>query len=95
MKLSELQNGQIVRCREGVHSLTGIEPIWGEWADKKLYVDRRDKPLAKKYHRQTRAPNVGDILILTVGGAEFSQGDFDNGIFNCEDYLLEIEGVIE
>lgn len=97
LKISELKNGQIVRYRIGHHT-DGPAPIWGPWIKGPVYVARRERPLAKKLHSRTRAPNVGDILTLCPTGvvcAEFSQGDFDPAFntFNSEDWLFEIEGL--
>jgi len=95
MTLAELQDGQVVRYRHGRAGRTEVE--WGAWESGPIYVRRREKALARRYHRQTNAPNAGDIItIATTGfGAEYSQGDYspEHNTFNTEDYYFQIEGL--
>ena len=97
LKLGDLTNGQTVRYRIGKHT-SGPGPSWGPWIDDAIYVSRRETPLPESMCSRSDAPNVGDILTIRPRAgecAEFSQGDFDPqfGTFNCEDWLLEIEGL--
>jgi len=97
LKLGDLTNGQTVRYRIGKHT-SGPGPAWGPWIDDAIYVSRRETPLPKSMRSRSDAPNVGDILTIRPSAgecADFSQRDFDPqfGTFNCEDWLLEIEGL--
>lgn len=89
----ELQNNQRVKYRIGKHGEHSIN--WGEWKSGNLYVARRVLPIKRVKFSFT--PNLGDIITLTIRNencAEFSQQDFnEDGVFNCEEWNLEIEGL--
>jgi len=95
MKLSSLQNNQIVKYRIGRAGPT--EVIWGKWTIASLYVARRQQDLPAKLRNKCKYWKAGDITTLTTVEdvcAEFNQNDFcDDGIFNAEDWYLEIDGL--
>ncbi len=96
MRLQNLTNGMRVRCRIGKHGEQA--PVWEPWAELELYVCRRLADLPKRQRRSNSAWQAGSIITLIPKGvvcAEFGQGDFDNGVFNCEEWLFEIEGLTE
>lgn len=80
MKLSNLRIGDVVKCRMG-RSCSRHPIEWEEWQDKPIY---------------------GIVINITVNGtAEYdpnhdyipSQEGYPNGFLQCEDWLLEIEGL--
>ena len=81
MKISELQDGQVVRSRVGKHG--DHAPDWQEWGDHTLYVQR------------TKTGEICTITLRDINWAEFDPrtGDFYDGLFSAEEYLLEIEGL--
>lgn len=86
MKLSELFDNQIVKYRIGRAGPNNV--IWEEWTIGPIYVQRR----AIQYKNYP----AGEIVTLTTINdvtAEYSEDDFFEGIFNCEDYYLEIFGL--
>lgn len=94
MKLADLKDGQTLTVRygrAGEHA-----PNWGPWHDSKIFLRRRETPLPKRLHNRSNAPNVGDILTLTLDSwAEYGQGDYcGDGVFVVEDYYLEIKDLI-
>lgn len=82
MKISELQDNQYVKVRTG---FPGVEDVnWESWEDGILYVqnDRQGKPFL--------------IGLRHKNWCEYSVPyDFDNGIFLCENYYMQIEGLDE
>ena len=80
MKIAELVNGQVVRSRVGRYSDWNSEPIWQPWGDFVLFVQKNKK---------------NEITIISIGAddCEYSPSDFDHGVFECEGYYLEIEGL--
>ncbi len=81
MKLNDLQNGQIVRCRTGRAGRHAVQ--WGDWRQAELYVQRH--------------PKTGNVLIVTPKDevwAEAGPNDLcEDGILLVEDYYLQIEGL--
>lgn len=85
MKISDLENQQVVKYRLGKHT-NGISPDWQQWKQGPMYVQRH--------------PITNKVLIVTPQDeccAEFSPEDFcsDWKQFSCEEYLMEIEGVTQ
>ena len=81
MTLKDLQNGQKVRCRRG---RAGPEDVdWGPWEWHTLYVQRK----------QNGDPFI--IALANVAWAEYRPDDysFHYGVFECEEYYLEIENL--
>ena len=97
MKINDLQNGMAVKCRIG--RLGREAPKWEEWTTVDLYVQRRQSDLPKCYRSQ--CPHYwhkDDICLVALqlpGTAEYRPEDFQNGIFVCEDYCFEIDGLQE
>lgn len=94
MKMSELQNGQIVRYRLGKAGETNV--TWEPWKDGPIYISRRETELQQRYRRNARGTEwqTGAIITLTPlddSWAEYGQDDFSQGVFTCEDYYMEIE----
>lgn len=93
MTTADLQHGQLVRCRLGRHGREAID--WHPWREGRLYLQRRTV-LPRGAHR--RGLKLNDILTLTIEGcswAEYSQQDYvGGGVFNAEDYNLQIEGLV-
>lgn len=86
MKISELQDGQIVTLRTGRAGRHAVE--WGMWRPATLYIQRNKKG------------EVVVIAIKSEGWAEYSPRDWNppfdgnpHGTFVAEDYYMEIEGV--
>jgi hypothetical protein len=97
MTLSDLHNGQQVRYRLGLHT-RGIAPDWSEWQTGELYIYRRLADLPPSVRKRTRLWHAGDLLTVSIRSEapEFSGEDFDPTyrVFNCEENLLEIEGLV-
>jgi hypothetical protein len=96
LKLSELQNDQVVCARWGRYVEGRDTPKWGSWTDVRLYVQR--------VRPQTQARGqAGAIAVLTIrrldgtplNWAEYGPEDFDPhyNVFESEGYYLEVEGL--
>ena len=87
MKISELQDGQIVTLRTGRAGRHAVE--WGMWRPATLYIQRNKKG------------EVVIIAIKSENWAEYSPkhdynppfGNDPNGTFTAEDWYMQIEGV--
>lgn len=102
MKLSELQDGQVVICRTGIAGRNAVE--WSRWGEHPLYIRRREFDIPKSNRRGTKGNKKGDIIIITLSDdvwvAEASMDDFcsdspEGGCFNVEEYYLQIQGLIK
>lgn len=96
MTTRELSSEQPVRYRLGKAGESQCE--WQDWTVGKLYIARRDKDLPSKLRNLCSYWRAGDITTLAVqdrSWAEFTEGDYiGGGMFMCEDYLIEIEGLV-
>jgi hypothetical protein len=84
MRISDLQDNQVVRARWGRAGRTA--PDFGPWRDAPLYVQRDNKG------------NVVVVALRLPPGedwAEYNPRDFQGGLFVAEDYYLEIEGLAQ
>lgn len=92
MDIGELGNKKLITLRTGRAGRTGVD--WQPWRKGRLYVARRVHALKRK-GKQAKSWKEGAILTLAVVGSntvEYSEDDYQgNGVFNCEDYYLEIE----
>lgn len=82
MKISELQNGQVVRARIGMAGRHEVE--WQEWKNLPLYIQKNKK-----------GEVVIVALEPPMNWAEYNpKYDYvGNGLFTAEDYYMEIEGL--
>jgi hypothetical protein len=83
MKLNELRDGQVVRCRTG---RAGAERVtWNEWRDAPLFVQRN--------------PKTNDVTVVTVRDQDWAEAGpedlCEDGILLVEDYYLQIAGLEE
>lgn len=99
MTLSDLHNDQVVRYRIGRAGEARVN--WGPWNKGPIYVARRQVDLPKKYRGTSPETHwrAGSILTLRPRNgvcAEFGGDDWSPEFrtFNCEDYYLEIEGLV-
>lgn len=80
MKIEDLNNGDILRARFARYRDGTNGPEWSFWQRTKFYIQR--------HH--------GKITIIApqkTGWAEYQPRDFDNGVFECEGFYMEIEGL--
>lgn len=92
MHTKDLNDKEQVKFRIGRAGSNDV--TWETWREGGLYIVRRGAALKKKSQFQAKSWAAGSILILTtvdVDTAEYSEDDYQgDGIFNCEDYYLEI-----
>jgi hypothetical protein len=80
MKISELQNEQVVNTRIGRAGRNGVR--WQKWEQKPLFVQRNKKG------------KVVIVSLMNSFWAEYCpEFDYSNGTFIAEDYYMQIEGL--
>jgi hypothetical protein len=94
MTLADLTHGQRVRYRVGRAGETAV--TWGPWTTGTLHVQRSLYP--ERGRRKPSLPPPGRLAVLTIREdvvAEYVERDYcGQGVFNVEDWYLEIEGLV-